>query len=776
MLSRFRDPYRETRPEPVSNDLKSPPVKSAERFRRLVELTDSLKSSVGHRCDLKLPKIVILGGPLVKQIPLLECITGVKVPQEFEHNQRAPIEFRLINTIEADWYCQVKIIHGTLKNSQQDPAHVEDFGEMIRDPSKVEGALREAHSHLLRREYSAIGSRTNHVEVVSGGIENSSQRIHSFSKNVICLEIQGRSVVDLTLVTLPNFEPILSNQALHQFILDDHLATNCCIVLLTPESARLQAHQAFDLVQKVDPKGHRTIGLLSCADAAEAAQSSSTANISRAVQSGFRAFRSGSGGKSSLPSPSKPNDPVSRQGSFKSTRAPMAAWKVMRWQGPLFSEAVLEGAYDDPELVTYLGELFSELLNHSMSKLLGITSEIYSSPSSINSTSPEADENTRENEFSYAYAACAAEINDLATSTIIGDELGGEIEAIYELLGYRAFVDVPMFVPLPRKEDDHPAFKQLSELADTSLYPPAHQTAEPQMTDMRSRRPKVYLTDVQAHMKRKSSGNSHPFSEKTPLMDLPMVKWKSCAHDALSQVIRLLEDTIDMIIEQHCARTPSFQPKIKELVYSRLAVVFSAARESLHKALESELVPYTQSLQKLLGMRASLLETYHLSHHLLDRGDVKRGPVLTKKGDRHMPATSPTSFMPLESRGTFQVEKSQPKTNGWDAEVNACAEAAAYLNVALRNLLETTSMIIERDLLEEVATCDLAQYPFTLDDELEDLVINPDLDQDSRVPRTSPYPRGNFAPSSQVLHLVGEIQNIIQDEQEELLLDDPFMS
>ena len=295
MLSRFRDPYRETRPEPVSNDLKSPPVKSAERFRRLVELTDSLKSSIGHRCDLKLPKIVILGGPLVKQIPLLECITGVKVPQEFEHNQRAPIEFRLINTIEADWYCQVKIIHGTLKNSQQDPAHVEDFGEMIRDPSKVEGALREAHSHLLRRECSAIGSRTNHVEVVSGGTENSSQRIHSFSKNVICLEIQGRSVVDLTLVTLPNFEPILSNQALHQFILDDHLATNCCIVLLTPESARLQAHQAFDLVQKVDPKGHRTIGLLSCADAAEAAQSSSTANISRAVQSGFRAFRSGSG-------------------------------------------------------------------------------------------------------------------------------------------------------------------------------------------------------------------------------------------------------------------------------------------------------------------------------------------------------------------------------------------------------------------------------------------------------------------------------------------------
>ncbi|POV96241.1 hypothetical protein PSHT_15256 [Puccinia striiformis] len=743
MLSRFRDPYRETRPEPVSNDLKSPPVKSAERFRRLVELTDSLKSSVGHRCDLKLPKIVILGGPLVKQIPLLECITGVKVPQEFEHNQRAPIEFRLINTIEADWYCQVKIIHGTLKNSQQDPAHVEDFGEMIRDPSKVEGALREAHSHLLRRECSAIGSRTNHVEVVSGGTENSSQRIHSFSKNVICLEIQGRSVVDLTLVTLP--------VTLHQFILDDHLATNCCIVLLTPESARLQAHQAFDLVQKVDPKGHRTIVWL-------------------------QSFPIRLWGKSSLPSPSKPNDPVSRQGSFKSTRAPMAAWKVMRWQGPLFSEAVLEGAYDDPELVTYLGELFSELLNHSMSKLLGITSEIYSSPSSINSTSPEADENTRENEFSYAYAACAAEINDLATSTIIGDELGGEIEAIYELLGYRAFVDVPMFVPLPRKEDDHPAFKQLSELADTSLYPPAHQTTEPQMTDIRSRRPKVYLTEVQAHMKRKSSGNSHPFSEKTPLMDLPMVKWKSCAHDALSQVIRLLEDTVDMIIEQHCARNPSFQPKIKELVYSRLAVVFSAARESLHKALESELVPYTQSLQKLLGMRASLLETYHLSHHLLDRGDVKRGPVLTKKGDRHMPATSPTSFMPLESRGTFQVEKSQPKTNGWDAEVNACAEAAAYLNVALRNLLETTSMIIERDLLEEVATCDLAQYPFTLDDELEDLVINPDLDQDSRVPRTSPYPRGNFAPSSQVLHLVGEIQNIIQDEQEELLLDDPFMS
>ncbi|KAI9631521.1 hypothetical protein KEM48_014270 [Puccinia striiformis f. sp. tritici PST-130] len=367
MLSRFRDPYRETRPEPVSNDLKSPPVKNCDS-----------RGSAG----------------------------------------------------KAD--STVGMYNRGQSSTGQDPAHVEDFGEMIRDPSKVEGALREAHSHLLR-----------HPRALSGR---------------------------LTLVTLPNFEPILSNQALHQFILDDHLATNCCIVLLTPESARLQAHQAFDLVQKVDPKGHRTIGLLSCADAAEAAQSSSTANISRAVQSGFRAFRSGSGGKAHYLHPR--SQTIRFRGREASSHSSSdGSMESDEWQGPLFSEAVLEGAYDDPELG---------------------------------------------NEFSYAYAACAAEINDLATSTIIGDELGGEIEAIYELLGYRAFVDVPMFVPLPRKEDDHPAFKQLSELADTSLYPPAHQTTEPQMTDIRSRRPKVYLTEVQAHMKRKSSGNSHPFSEKTP--------------------------------------------------------------------------------------------------------------------------------------------------------------------------------------------------------------------------------------------------------------------
>jgi hypothetical protein len=60
-----------------------------------------------------------------------------------------------------------------------------------------------------------------------------------------------------------------------------------------------------------------------------------------------------------------------------------------------------------------------------------------------------------------------------------------------------------------------------------------------------------------------SSGASNFFCEKTPLMESPVVKWKIHAQDALSDVIRLLQDAVDQIIEQRCVKTPTLQPEIK---------------------------------------------------------------------------------------------------------------------------------------------------------------------------------------------------------------------
>ncbi|OAV90520.1 hypothetical protein, variant [Puccinia triticina 1-1 BBBD Race 1] len=740
-----------------TQQLEELPVKHADRIRRLMELTRSLKSSMGHQCDIELPKIVVLGGPLTKQNSLLECITGVELPREFEHDQRAPIEFRLINTIETDWGCRVKIRYDyTRQNYKQIPEHVEEitFGEMISDPKKVEGALREAHSYLLDSDRCVTASRGSHPETASGGTEKSIQSGCPFSKNVICLETRGRSVVDLTLVTLPNFTRIHSNRALQDFVVSDYLETNCCIVLLINGSDRPQVHPDFGLAQQVDPMGSRIIGLFSCPDVAEVAHSSSTANLTRAIQSGFRALRSGSVTKGPSYSPSKPDASLARQISNRSIRGTTTAWKAMRWQDPFFSEVKFASTFDGSELVIFFGEIFSELLQQSIPRLLGITSQIYTLQSPMNIAPAKPGDDIRDRSFYQVYATCATEINRFVARTIAGEELGSEIEEVYEELGSRAFSDLPLFVPVPRREDDLPAFKQLSELADMNLYPEAYRTTDPQKIDIRSRRPRVYLKEVQDYLRHMKSVNCpgspgavHPFCEKTPLMDLPILKWKSHAHDALSQVFRLLQGAIDRIINQRCTRTPSFQPKISEFIYLRLNDIFSEAQKSLDTTLEFELVPYTQCLQQLLTLRASILETYQLSCHLLDRGEEKRTPDLTKRGAMHQPGLR-NGWMSFESRGAASLERSKPKLNGWEVEVNACAEASAYLDLALRNLLEITSMTIEKELLDEMDTCDLAKFSLSTP--------------------------SNPAPPSAVLHLVGEIQNIIQDETEELLLLDPF--
>lgn len=655
-----------------------------------------------------------------------------------------------------------------------------NFGEMINDPSTVEGALREAHSYLLR-EHAATAPQSSNLEAASGGTNTSILSKRAFCKNVVCLEIRGRTVVDLTLITLPNFIQSHSNRALQDFLLSDYLETNCYVVLLTHGLDRLQVHPAFGLAQRADPTGNRIIGLFNCLDAAQAAQSSPTANLTRVIQSGFRAFRSGSVTKAPSCLPLKSSDSLSRQRSNKSIRAPRAAWKVMRWQNPYYSEATFESTFDDPELAIFFGEIFSELLQLSIPKLLGITSQIYSLSSPINTVTKKTGDDANDSSFCRVYTTCVKDINRLVTSTIAGEELGDEIEAIYEALGCRAFSDLPLFVPVPRQEDDLPAFKQLTELADMSLYPEAYRTTDPKKIDIRSRRPRVYLTDVQDHLTHmkslnplKSSGSAHAFCQKTPLMDLPISKWKSHAHDALSQVFRLLHDAANRIIDQRCSKTPSLQPRISKLINLRLNDIFSAAQKSLQTVLESELVPYTQSLRKLLEIRAGLIEKYHLCCHLLNVGKEKSSPKLTKRGGMYQPASG-NKAVSLENRGSPSLDKSDPKLKGWDVEVNACAEASAYLDLALSNLLETTSKIIERELLEEIETCDLAQFSPALETEVVEMITTSDPDHQSpKSLATSLLHRSNLDPPSKVLDLVGEIQNIIQDETEELLLLDPF--
>ncbi|PLW04458.1 hypothetical protein PCASD_26910, partial [Puccinia coronata f. sp. avenae] len=79
MLSRFRESRENLASRPGHSSIEPQlalPVKNADRIRRLMEQTRPLKSSVGHQSDTNLPKIVVLGGSLIKQISLVECITG----------------------------------------------------------------------------------------------------------------------------------------------------------------------------------------------------------------------------------------------------------------------------------------------------------------------------------------------------------------------------------------------------------------------------------------------------------------------------------------------------------------------------------------------------------------------------------------------------------------------------------------------------------------------------------------------------------------------------
>lgn len=171
----------------------------------------------------------------MKETALVECLAGVKLPHEFHGGQRAPVEFHLTNVVEGRWACRIKIRRADPERGCEQDQHANDitFGDPLTDPSKVELVLREAHRYLLNDD--PLVQWPNNFEKAPNLNEEPSQRGPFCSNSTISVEIQGHSVMNSILVTLPNFASIRSSRSLKSLALQ-YFSSNCMILLLTKGS------------------------------------------------------------------------------------------------------------------------------------------------------------------------------------------------------------------------------------------------------------------------------------------------------------------------------------------------------------------------------------------------------------------------------------------------------------------------------------------------------------------------------------------------------------
>lgn len=109
------------------------------------------------------------------------------------------MECRLTRS-ERDWSCQIKIrweYHNDGRTRREEVAEV-DFGPFLSDKALVEPMLRRAQAAILNPDISP----SSFAEMSDDGLKAGSDTL-PFSRNVICLELSGPDLVDLSFVDLP---------------------------------------------------------------------------------------------------------------------------------------------------------------------------------------------------------------------------------------------------------------------------------------------------------------------------------------------------------------------------------------------------------------------------------------------------------------------------------------------------------------------------------------------------------------------------------------------
>ena len=122
----------------------------------------------------------------------------------FTNNHRCPMECRLSNST-GPWKCQILLRFEKDESGNPLPETVEEnFGPVIFDRCELEPMLRRAQLAILNPSKPPSEFVDYDLDlVVPGHVPAGSSRQLQFSSNVVCIDLSGPDVPDLSFIDLP---------------------------------------------------------------------------------------------------------------------------------------------------------------------------------------------------------------------------------------------------------------------------------------------------------------------------------------------------------------------------------------------------------------------------------------------------------------------------------------------------------------------------------------------------------------------------------------------
>ncbi|KAL1247541.1 hypothetical protein QQF64_022917 [Cirrhinus molitorella] len=218
-------------------------------IRPYIDLVDTLRS-VGIQKDLALPTIAVIGDQSSGKSSVLEALSGIALPRGTGIVTRCPLELRLKKVPGVKWKAVLTY------NKKTGPVRASRLAQSTHDEEKIEFE----EPSLVEKNVAAAQN-----ELAGRGV--------GISDELITLEIMSPDMCDLTLIDLPGItrvpvegQPEDIGKQIKRLIMKYIRKDETVNLVVVPCNTDIATTEALKMAQEVDPKGIRTIAILTKPD------------------------------------------------------------------------------------------------------------------------------------------------------------------------------------------------------------------------------------------------------------------------------------------------------------------------------------------------------------------------------------------------------------------------------------------------------------------------------------------------------------------------------
>ncbi|KAF8921041.1 P-loop containing nucleoside triphosphate hydrolase protein [Mucidula mucida] len=553
----------------------------ASRTKELLGLVNQLHA-LGAQGDIDLPRITVIGNQSAGKSSVVEAISGINVPRDAGTCTRCPMECRLSSSL-GPWQCRISIRREYDKHKRLDDIREIPFGDLITDKSEVELALRRAQLAVLNPSIPIPKILKSSVEELNDWSTQSAHQV-PFSRNVVCVDLEGPDLTDLSFIDLPGLIANADNEIV-QLVEDmviSHITGNCLILVALPMTDDIENQKALKLAKTADPRGQRTIGVLTKPDMLSAGSTKALDLWLNVIEGRRHPLTHG------YYCTRQPDD-QDRSEKISATAAREAEKRFFSNTTP-WSKSSRKERFGTENLISSLSHLLVSIIDATLPKICNDAQKALADCRRDLASLPPAVHDEPATHVLKLITEFASEVKSVIKGRSDASTLIQENRAAFRSLKTSIRSCAPNFVPALRTEVQPASILSLDDEDD----------------DMRlvSEKPgsRFTLTDMREHINRSMTRelpNNVPFEAKAALILKFQDTWPEATATCFTRVETNLARVLFKYTEDNFSRYAVLHGHMKTFLAELLARRRAMCQQILESTLETERTPFTQNTHYL---------------------------------------------------------------------------------------------------------------------------------------------------------------------------------